>query len=151
MSMRGSVNEGGPSFVVRSPRSPLPRELEAKLRTELAKCPDVAFAHLPEVEVEGHSGAELTLFVWLQPTALHTLRGALNLVCDTVARVLPDGRHLDVVILNSAPELLEAVEGAGSLLIERNTEERRRALAAAAAPPAEHLPERRPWWWPFGR
>lgn len=148
--MSGSGSESGAGVVVRSPRNPLSREIEDKLRTELGKCPDVAFAHLPEVEVEGHAGAELTLFVWLQPTALHTLRGALNLVCDTVARALPDGRHLDVVILNSAPELLEEVEAAGSLLIERNAEERQRALAAAATPPSEPLRERKPWWWPFG-
>ena len=149
--MGGREGESGPGVVVRSPRQPLPREIEDKLRTGLQECPDVAFAHLSEVEVEGHAGAELTLFVWLQPAALRTLRSALNLVCDTVARVLPDGRHLDVVVLNSAPELLEELEAAGSLFAERNPEERQRALAAAATPPTDVSQQRQPWWWPFGQ
>lgn len=146
-----SGNSGEPEVVVRSPRHPLPKEIEDKLRAELKACPDVAFAHLAEVKVEGHAEADLTLFVWLLPQALRTLRGALNLVCDTVARVLPDGRHLDVVILNSAPELLEQVEAADCLLVECNAEERRRARAAAATPTTDPVPERGPWWWPFGR
>ena len=55
----------------------------------------------------------MVLFVWLVPAAMRSLRAALNLVSDTVAKALPGNQFLDVVILNSAPELLPDVERAG--------------------------------------
>jgi hypothetical protein len=61
------------------------------------------------------------------------LRFALNLVSEAVARSLPDGNYLDVVVLNSAPELLDQVERARSLLVENDPEERARASSAACA------------------
>ncbi len=115
------------------PGRPLGEELEASLRRHLGALPDVAFAHLPEVLVPGRQDEpQLVLFVWLGAGALRSLRAALNQVCDVVARVLPGGQYLDVVILNSAPELLAAVEAADCLLLERDPEERRRALACLA-------------------
>jgi hypothetical protein len=75
----------------------------------------------------------LTLFVWIVPAAMGSLRGALNLISEAVARALPEDRFLDVVILNSAPELLTPVEEAGCLLVERDSDERRRARDAAAS------------------
>ena len=102
-----------------------------RLQTSLADCPDLAFAHLAEVEVpeSGHKPG-LVLFAWLNPAALRSLRAALNLVSDTVAGAIPKERYLDVVILNSAPELLPELEREGCLLVEVNSEERRRALEA---------------------
>jgi hypothetical protein len=129
---------------------PLAREVEQRLEEELSKCPDLAFAHLPEVHVpEQQAQPELVLFVWLVPEALRSLRSALNLVSEAVARALPEKQYLDVVILNSAPELLADVEDAGCLLVERSPEERQRALAAADSPPAADEPRKSPWWWPF--
>ena len=102
-----------------------------KLRSGLERCPDLAFAHLVDVEVPARGeGAGPVLFVWLVPAAMKSLRAALNLVSDTVAKALPSDRYVDVVILNSAPELLSTVERAGCLLVEPDPEERRRALAA---------------------
>ena len=122
-------------------------EVEERLRDELGRCPDLAFAHLPKVLVPGRQQApELVLFVWLVPSALRSLRFALNLVSEAVGRVLPDGDYLDVVVLNSAPELLDSVERAESLFVENDPEERRRALAAAAGGEDPAEPERRPWW-----
>jgi hypothetical protein len=72
----------------------------------------------------------LVLFVWLTAAAMRSLRHSLNLVSDEVARALPPGEYLDVVILNSAPELLDDVERAGRLLVERDPGERERALQA---------------------
>jgi hypothetical protein len=72
----------------------------------------------------------MVLFVWLVPAAMRSLRAALNLVADTVAKTLPGDQFLDVVILNSAPELLPEVERAGCLFVEPHPDERRRALAA---------------------
>jgi hypothetical protein len=113
------------------PARPLEDEIERQLREGLERCHDVAFAHLVDVDVPGRSeGPGTVLFVWLVPPAMRSLRGALNLVSDVVARVLPENRFLDVVILNSAPELLPDVERAGCLFVEPNPEERRRALAA---------------------
>ena len=84
--------------------------------------------------VPAHQNApSLVLFVWLRPPALRSLRFALNLVSEAVARALPDGDFLDVVVLNSAPEWLAAVERARSLLVENDPEERARALSAASA------------------
>ena len=114
------------------PARPLDDEVEDRLRDGLEACPDVAFAHLVDVDVpEQGQGPGAVLFVWLVPAAMRSLRAALNLVSDTVARALPKDLFLDVVILNSAPELLPEVERAGCLFVEPNPVERRRALAAA--------------------
>jgi hypothetical protein len=104
------------------------------LAEELARCPDLAFAHLVEVLVPARQERpDLALFVWLRPPALRSLRFALNLVSEAVARVLPEGDFLDVLVLNSAPELLDQVERARSLLVENDPDERIRAIAAASA------------------
>jgi hypothetical protein len=151
------MDDDGVEMEVRAPTEPWPRDRYTRLQRELGQCPDVAFAHLPEVLVAGHQreGARV-LFVWLVPEALRSLRAALNAVSEIVARVLPSHEFLDVVVLNSAPELLEQVEAANCLLVEPDAEERAKALQAAAAL-AEHTGEdtspqsrRRPWWWPFG-
>ncbi|MFV2072603.1 MAG: hypothetical protein ACC742_08125 [Thermoanaerobaculales bacterium] len=114
------------------PEDPLDPEIKEKLRAALAKCPDVAFAHLPQVEVIGREEPPvLALFVWLVPESMGSLRSALNLTSEIVARELPSDRFLDVVILNSAPELLPDVENADCLLVERDAGERRRAQQAA--------------------
>jgi len=136
-------------MTIEPPRHPLDPELQAELREALGRCPDVAFVHLPQVRVTGQGEPELALFVWLVPGALRSLRMALNLVSEIVSRVLPQERYLDVVILNSAPELLLQVEAAGCLLVERDADERQRALAAAGSDPEGPEPDRRPWWWPF--
>jgi hypothetical protein len=132
---------------------PFEPERMSRLRDELERCPDVAFAHLPQVLVHGRQARpEPALFVWLVPEAVSSLRPALNAVSEIVARVLPRNEYLDVVVLNSAPELLEAVEAAGCLVAERDAEERRRALAAAQRSVDERpppTPRTRPWWWPF--
>jgi len=113
------------------PARPLEGEVEEKLREGLEACPDVAFAHLVDVEVpERAEGPGSVLFVWLVPAAMKSLRAALNLVSDTVAKALPRDLFLDVVILNSAPELLPDVERVGCLFAEPNPDERRRALEA---------------------
>jgi hypothetical protein len=110
---------------------PLADEVEDRLRKGLETCPDIAFAHLVDVEVPDRGeGPGTVLFVWLVPPAMKSLRAALNLVSDTVAKALPRDLFLDVVILNSAPELLPEVEGAGCLFVEPHPDERRRALAA---------------------
>ena len=116
---------------IERPLEPLAPELERAVQRRLSACPDVAFAHLPQVLVPGHQDRpELVLFVWLTADAMRSLRQSLNLVSDEVARALPSGKYLDVVILNSAPELLEDVERAGCLLVERDPAERQRAIAA---------------------
>jgi len=122
-----------------------------RLKADLGSCPDVAFAHLVEALVPGQAPA-LALFVWLVPRAMGSIRAALNLVCRTVGATLPKDRFADVIILNSAPELLAGVEAAGCLLVERDPEERRRALESARA--LEAQPAEEPGnagWWPFGR
>jgi len=122
------------------------------LKTEISDCPDVAFAYLPQVYVKGRQDSpESVLFVWLVPEALSSIRFALNLVSEAVARVVPQDRYLDVVVLNSAPELLDALERADSLLVERVSEERSRALEALSrCEVQEPLTPRRRWtWWPF--
>ena len=127
------------------------RRLLEALREGLEACPDVAFAHLAEAQVPSvQSQSEPALFVWVTPPALRSLRSALNLVSEAVARALPEDRYVDIVILNSAPELLDRVEAVATLVAERDPEERSRALSAlenldgylAMAP-------RRRWWWPF--
>ena len=72
----------------------------------------------------------MVLFAWLVPAAMKSMRAALNLLSDTVAKALPRDRFVDIVILNSAPELLPQVEGAGCLFVEPDPAERQRALAA---------------------
>jgi hypothetical protein len=113
------------------PARPLGDEIEEKLREGLAACPDLAFAHLVDVDVpEQGEGPGMVLFVWLVPAAMKSMRAALNLVSETVAKALPRDHFLDVVILNSAPELLPDIERAGCLLTAPHPDERQRALAA---------------------
>jgi hypothetical protein len=111
------------------PADPFDDEVLSDLRGRLEKCPDLAFAHLVDVEVPNSGvGPGPTLFVWLVPAAMKSLRAALNLVSEAVADALPRDRFLDVVILNSAPEMLQEVERVGCLFVEKDGEERRRAL-----------------------
>lgn len=135
----------------RAPERGLDEAVMERLREDLGNCPDVAFAHLVESHVAGHEPT-LTLFVWIVPQAMRSLRSALNLVCRTVGAGLPEDRFVDVVILNSAPELLAGVEAAGCLLVERDPRERGRALEGARAA-ADGAPEETGGggWWPFGR
>jgi hypothetical protein len=130
---------------------PLAKDVRERLVASLEICPDLAFAHLTEVVVADREASRV-LFVWLLPAALGSLRSALDLVAGAVARSLPGDEFVDVVILNSAPELLLQVEAASGLLVETDGEERQRALAAARAggEPAPAEPASRPWWWPFG-
>lgn len=149
MSGPESSTPGG--IIIVRPREALEARVEGRLREGLEKCPDVAFAYLAEVHVSGRPDSSRVLFTWLAPRALRSLRSALNLVCETVARVLPSDEFLDVVILNSAPELLDAVERAGVLFVEVDSDERSRALAAARERSDMPLEEPRSWkWWPFG-
>jgi hypothetical protein len=121
-----------PEIRIEPAADPLDPEIERRLRHELDACPDVAFAHLRQVTVEGHQlKPSLSLFVWLVPEAVSSLRASLNLVCEAVARAIPDETYLDVLILNSVPELLAAVESAGCPIVERDPSERQRALEAA--------------------
>jgi hypothetical protein len=146
------MNSGRHEITIRPPSRPLAQDIVDTLRDALNACPDVAFAHLVDVEVGAQgSGSEPTLFVWLVPDAVSSLRGALNLISETVARALPKDGYLDVLILNSVPELLEKVEAADCLLVERDPEERRRALKAAetAAADDDGGSDSRRWWWPF--
>lgn len=116
---------------IEPPVEPLDPEVRAAVQRRLAACSDVAFAHLPQVLVPGRQERpELVLFVWLTEGAMRSLRQSLNLVSEEVARALPSGQYLDLVILNSAPELLGDVERAGCLLVERDPDERQRALRA---------------------
>jgi len=128
------VTESDQYLRITAPRQPLDDEVAEKLRCGLEGCADLAFAHLVDVEVpETGEAAGQVLFVWLDPSAMRSLRAALNLVSDAVAKALPGDRFLDVVILNSAPELLPEVERAGCLFVQPNPEERERALRAASA------------------
>ena len=115
------------------PARPLAEEAETALREGLDECPDLAFAHLVDVDViESGEGPGMVLFAWLVPAAMRSMRAALNALSDTVAGALPRDRFIDIVILNSAPELLPEVERAGCLFVEPDPEERRRALSAIA-------------------
>ncbi len=115
------------------PGQPLGDEVEKKLCEGLEACPDLAFAHLVDVIVpEQGEVPGMVLFVWLVPAAMKSIRAALNLVSETVAKALPRDRFLDVVILNSAPELLLDIERAGCLLVAPNPGERKLALAATS-------------------
>lgn len=117
------------------PHKPLDRETTKNLDSSLSACPDVAFAHLVDVRVEGvEDPPSLSLFVWLVPAAVRSLRGSLNLLTEIVAGAIPRDRCVDVLILNSAPELLAEVERAGCLFVERDFVERKRALEVAAGP-----------------
>jgi len=135
----------------RVPERPLDTKTMDRLQRALGDCPDVAFAHLVESRPPDHEPV-LTLFVWIVPRAMASLRAALNLVCRTVGGILPDDRFVDVIILNSAPELLGDVEAAGCLLVERDPDERRRALESLDAPVDETRGKSSGGgWWPFGR
>ena len=117
------------------PRTPLAEDAETALRDGLDGCPDLAFAHLVDVEVvESGEGPGMVLFAWVVPAAMRSMRAALNLLSDTVAKALPRDRYIDIVILNSAPELLSEVEQAGCLFVEPVPDERQRALASVGAP-----------------
>ena len=135
----------------RAPRRGLDDRVMKRLEEELAGCPDVAFAHLVEAVPPGQAPA-LALFVWIEPQAMGSIRSSLNLICRIVGRVLPEDRFADVLILNSAPELLADVEDAGCLLVERDPEEHARALESLRAA-QEQGPEESTTrgWWPFGR
>jgi len=133
------------------PRQPFDDGVVKKLRAGIENCPDVAFAYLADAEVVGRQDRPgQVIFVWLVAAAMGSLRGALNLVSETVADALPEDRYLDVVILNSTPELLEDLERADCLFVVRDAEERRQALAAAfdRGVGGELEPPHR-WWWPF--
>ena len=128
------VNSGEHLIRIRSPGRPLDEEAIRSLRAALSVCPDLAFAHLVDCEVEGVSGERnLSLFVWLMPEGVKSLRGSLNLVSEVVAGAIPQDRCVDILILNSAPELLADVEHAGCLFVERDPVERSRAIAALQA------------------
>lgn len=130
--MRETTTDPDWEITIEAPDVGLEDEVEARLRAELESCPDIAFAHLAEVTVAiRQTEPQLSLFVWLVPAAVGSLLPALNLVSEAVARALPEHLFVDVLILNSAPELLRPVEAAGCLLVERDAEERRRACAAA--------------------
>lgn len=145
------MNEREPEIRIIRPTLPFDREILDKLGEEIGGCPDVAFAHLCEVEVvERGEGPGPVLFVWLVSRAVRSLKPALNLVSEAVARALPEDRFVDVVILNSVPELLQSVEAVGCLLVERDPEERRIAVAAGSEDRAGEdgaTGSRR--WWPF--
>ncbi len=147
MNETSSRNE--PEIIIEPPGVGLGDEIERRLRTELGSCPDVAFAHLSLVSVGRQEPPQLSLFVWLVPEAVASLRAALNLVSEAVARALPEAVFLDVLILNSAPELLASVEDAGRLLVERDADERRRALAAADREQDSDPIPSRGGLWPF--
>jgi len=141
---------GRPEIVIEPAEARLTGEVEDRLRFELESCPDVAFAHLCQVAVAGQSsGPQLSLFVWLVPEAVGSLRAALNLVCEAVARAIPEDLFIDVLILNSVPELLDRVEAAEGLLVERDRRERRRALEAATREPENPGPPARRRFWPW--
>ncbi len=139
-------------ITIRRPEPPLDDAILQKLRQGLETCPDVAFAHLCDVEVVGGDDrSAMTLFVWLVPAAMRSLRMALNLVSEVIAGALPEDRFIDVAILNSAPELLQDVEHADCLFVVRDVEERQRALAAAESLDlgVHGEPETSRRWWHF--
>ncbi len=151
--------EDAVQLVIGPPEREWPEDRIEALRREIGACRDVAFAHLPEVLVPGlQRKPNRVLFVWLVPEAMPALRAALNTVCDAAARALPRSEFVDVVVLNSAPELLLPVESAACLLVERNPEERARALEAARSQSLEDpdgqsgaLGEPPGPWWAFWR
>jgi hypothetical protein len=131
----------------------LPAEVMESLRKELGKRPDVAFAHLVQAMVPGYQNEPTPMLsVWLNREAMRSVRLSLKLVSNVVSRALPEGTFVDLIILNSAPELLEQVEKVGVLVVENDREERQAALLAMSSPaadvPAPVQPARR-WWWPW--
>ena len=75
------MNEREPEIRISRPTLPFDREILDKLGEEIGGCPDVAFAHLCEVEVvERGEGPGPVLFVWLVSRAVRSLKPALNLV-----------------------------------------------------------------------
>ncbi len=145
------VNGEEPELHLARPTNGLDDDVMESLRERLAMCSDLAFAHLVEAQVLGQQEKpELVLFAWLVADAVGSVRSALNLISEAVARTLPEGRFVDVVILNSAPELLLDVERVGCLLVERDPRERRAALEAAeSGTPAGGPPTASRWWWPL--
>ena len=120
-------------IMISKPRHPFDPKILKKLRESIGTCPDVAFAYLCDVAVVGRpEGPGPVLFAWLGANAVGSLKAALNLVSEAVAKSLPEDRFVDVVILNSIHELLHQVETSDCLLAERDPEERQNALAAAA-------------------
>jgi len=139
-------------IIVKPVQKPWPESVQRSLAQALSAAPDVAFAHLADAGVPGQGEIHTALFVWLQPGALRYLRRVLNQVSAIVSGALPNGIAVDVIILNSAPELLEIVEAVGGLIVECDPDERRRALESAAATPSENddsYSRKGPWWWPF--
>ncbi len=125
------VESGEHPIRILPPGRPLDDEATRSLHAALSLCPDLAFAHLVDCEVDGIAGEpNLSLFVWLTPEGMKSLRGSLNLVSEVVAGAIPRDRCVDVLILNSAPELLADVENAGCLFVERDPAERGLAIAA---------------------
>jgi hypothetical protein len=153
--MRAEHRDPADQIIIDKLQVPLAPEVEQRLRQELEQRQDVAFAHLTQVLVPGQqSEPSPMLFVWLNRDAMRSVRLSLKLVSNVVSRALPKEQFLDVVILNSAPELLEQVEKVGHLLVENNRDERQAALHAMHSPEVEEPEEpapSRPWWWPFGR
>jgi hypothetical protein len=141
------VAESEHGLVIEAPPGDLDRKVLDALSDGLKGCPDLAFAYLARVIVTGMDAPppSTVLFAWLNPSVLRSLTSALNLVSEVVARALPQGDFLDVVILNSAPELLESVNAAGNLLVVRDREEHGRALDASCYEPPEPS-EKGPWW-----
>jgi len=130
---------------------PLEADVEAALSKNLSACSSVAFAYVVEAQVpQRQPEASRALFAWLLPGALRSMRSALSVVSGAVAASLPEDQYLDVVILNSAPELLVDIEQAGLLLVVNDPDEHATALAAARAPADEPSPEPtappRAWW-----
>ncbi len=61
----------GPEIIIEKPDVDLEEGVKKRLQAELASCPDIAFAHLPQVTVVGHQEKpQLSLFVWLVPEAV---------------------------------------------------------------------------------
>jgi len=110
------------------------KEHRKKLIENLALYADLAFAHLDHVVVEEGQEGNLVLFAWLKRGGLRWMRASLNRVSELVAASIPPGTFIDVVILNSAPELLDEIEAAGGLLVENDGGERRRVLESLRHP-----------------
>lgn len=129
--------------------TPLAAETQNRMIAALERCPDLAFAYLADVEVEGQGPATRTLFAWLEAPALGSVRRALDLVARAVAESIDRDQFVDVVILNSAPELLAPVARSGLCLTAPNPDEWRRSLQAAETPSegaAEDVAGSVPWW-----
>jgi hypothetical protein len=135
---------------ISDPGRVMKQEVEERLRQNLAQCRDLAFAYLAKVLVPGRqSEPNLVLFAWLRPASLRSVRQALNLISEAVARALPKAEFLDVVILNSAPDLLAKLATAGRLVNDSDPDELARALEAKDQEVGEQAPVSRPRWWPF--